>query len=182
MTKEKETNGGGILVPGLSQPAQRALKAAGYTRLEQLAGVSEADLLALHGVGPKAIAALRQALAAQGLALAEPVYDSPRDWVGSHIRDYVASDGAQGHEWRGYPTLLLTTRGRKSGKLRRTALIYGRDGENYLLVASYGGAAKHPYWYLNLVENPLVEIQVKEKKMKAWARTATPEEKQRLWP
>ena len=182
MVTNKSKNQEVYLAPGLAQPAQRALKAAGYTRLEQLAGVSEADLLALHGVGPKAIEALRQALAAQGLALAEPVYDSPRDWVGNHIRDYVASDGQQGHEWRGYPTLLLTTRGRTSGKLRRTALIYGRDGENYLLVASYGGGPKHPYWYLNLVENPLVEIQVKDKKMKAWARTATPEEKQRLWP
>lgn len=182
------------LTPGLSQPAQRALKAAGYTRLEQLAGVSEADLLKLHGVGPKAITLLRPALAAQGLAFAGenpgaepvpfsgPVYDSPRDWVGSHIKEYVESDGQQGHLWRGFPTLLLTTRGRKSGKLRRTALIYGRDGENYLLVASTGGGPKHPNWYLNLVENPLVEIQVKEKKLKAWARTADPEEKQVLWP
>jgi deazaflavin-dependent oxidoreductase (nitroreductase family) len=181
------------LTPGLAQPAQRALKAAGYMRLEQLREVSEADLLKLHGVGPKAVETLRQALEAQGLAFAGPgtnpaeqgaeqVYDSPRDWVGSHIHEYVESDGQQGHLWRGYPTLLLTTRGRKTGKLRRTALIYGCDGENYLLVASYGGGPKHPYWYLNLVENPLVEIQVKEKKLKAWARTASPEEKHRLWP
>lgn len=189
-SKDDET----YLTPGLARPAQRALKAAGYTRLEQLASVTEADLLKLHGMGPKAIETLRQALAAQGMAFAGddpftepasfagPVYDSPRDWVGSHIKDYVESDGKQGHLWRGYPTLLLTTRGRKSGKLRRTALIYGRDGENYLLVASYGGGPKHPYWYLNLVENPLVEIQVMDKKLKAWARTADEDEKQRLWP
>jgi deazaflavin-dependent oxidoreductase (nitroreductase family) len=188
--KSKETEV--YLTPGLSQPAQRALKAAGYTRLEQLAGVTEADLLKLHGVGAKAIETLRQALAAQGLSFAdapplptqegvEQIYDSPRDWVGSHIRDYVESDGQQGYLWRGMPTLLLTTRGRKSGKLRRTALIYGQDGENYLLVASAGGSPRHPNWYLNLVENPLVEIQVQDKKLKAWARTAEPEEKQRLW-
>jgi deazaflavin-dependent oxidoreductase (nitroreductase family) len=182
------------LTPGLSQPAQRALKAAGYTRLEELASVTEADLLKLHGVGPKTIRTLRPALAAKGLAFAGeaptgepapfagPVYDSPRDWVSSHIKDYVESDGKQGHLWRGYPALLLTTRGRKTGTLRRTALIYGRAGDNYLLVASYGGGPKHPNWYLNLVENPLVEIQVKDKKLKAWARTADPEEKQRLWP
>lgn len=176
------------LAPGLSQPAQRALKAAGYTRLEELASVTEAELLKLHGVGPKTIRTLRPALAAKGLAFAgseqvdETVHDSPRDWVGSHIKDYVASDGKQGHLWRGYPTLLLTTRGRRTGKLRRTALIYGRDGESYLLVASYGGGAKHPYWYLNLVENPLVEIQVMDKKLQALARTANPEEKKRLWP
>jgi deazaflavin-dependent oxidoreductase (nitroreductase family) len=170
------------ITPGLAQPAQRALKAAGYTRLEQFASVSEDDLLKLHGVGPKAIETLRQALADQGLAFAEPVYDSPRDFVTPHIREYVESNGQQGYLWRGCPTLLLTTRGRKSGKLRRTALIFGQDGENYLVVGSYGGRPIHPLWYLNLVENPMVEIQVKEKKMKAWARTATPEEKQRLWP
>ena len=115
------------LTPGLSQPAQRALKAAGYTRLEQMAGVTEADLLKLHGVGPTAIETLRHALAEKGLAFAEPasrpaeqgaphpteqgveqVYDSPRDWVSSHIRDYVESDGKKGHLWRGMPTLLLT--------------------------------------------------------------------------
>ena len=193
MAHKKDNISETYLAPGLSQPAQRALIAAGYTRLEQLAGVSEADLLKLHGVGPKTITTLRQTLAAQGLAFAEatphsveqgaePVYDSPRDWVGSHIKEYVETDGQQGHLWRGLPTLLLTTRGRKTGKLRRTALIYGQDGENYLLVASTGGGPKHPYWYLNLLENPLVEIQVKEKKLKAWARTADPEDKQRLWP
>ena len=194
MAQKKSNSSETYLTPGLSQPAQRALKAAGYTRLEQLASVTEADLLKLHGVGPKTIKTLRPALEAIGLAFArpdsadetvqfsEPVYDSPRDWVGSHIKEYVESDGQQGHLWRGFPTLLLTTRGRKTGKLRRTALIYGRDGENYLLVASTGGGPKHPYWYLNLVENPLVEIQVQEKKLRAWARTADPEEKQRLWP
>jgi hypothetical protein len=72
----------------------------------------------------------------------EQVFDSPTGWVRSHIREYVESDGKQGHLWRGYPTLLLTTRGRKSGKLRRTALIYGRDGKNYLLVASKGSSPR----------------------------------------
>jgi deazaflavin-dependent oxidoreductase (nitroreductase family) len=111
----------------------------------------------------------------------EKVYDSPTGWVREHIRDYVESDGEKGHEWQGVPTLLLTTRGRKSGKLRRTALIYGKDGENYLLVASKGGAPTHPLWYLNLVENPEVELQVGADKFTARARTATAEEKPRLW-
>ena len=111
----------------------------------------------------------------------EPVFDSPTGWVKSHIRDYVESDGKKGHLWRGVTTLLLTTRGRKSGKLRRTALIYGRDGANYLIVASKGGAPNHPEWYLNLVENPEVELQVGAEKIAAHARTATPEEKRRLW-
>jgi deazaflavin-dependent oxidoreductase (nitroreductase family) len=115
------------------------------------------------------------------MAPKEKVFDSPRDWVKSHIREYVESDGKQGHQWKGFPTLLLTTRGRKSGKLRRTALIYGRDGKNYLLVASHGGAPRHPLWYGNLVANPAVELQVRADKFAATARTATPKEKQRLW-
>ena len=112
----------------------------------------------------------------------EQVFDSPQGWVHSHIQEYVESDGKKGHLWRGLSTLLLTTRGRKSGKLRRTALIYGRDGANYMVVASNGGAPKHPLWYLNLVDNPEVELQVGADKFTARARTATPEEKQRLWP
>jgi F420H(2)-dependent quinone reductase len=76
-------------------------------------------------------------------------------WVREHLRRYVATDGADGHEWRpGIPTLLLTTRGRRSGRLRRTPLIYGRDGDRYLVVASYGGSPHHPDWYLNLRDDP----------------------------
>ena len=111
----------------------------------------------------------------------EDVLDSPTGWVRKHIQEYVATDGAQGHEWRGYPTLLLTTRGRKTGKLRRTALIYGRDGENIILVASQGGAPKHPQWYLNLAQDPDVELQIRAEKFSGQARTATPEERPRLW-
>ncbi len=111
----------------------------------------------------------------------EKVFDNPTGWVKSHIQAYVKSNGKKGHKWRGLPTLLLTVRGRKSGKLRRTALIYGQDGNNYLLVASNGGSPHHPLWYLNLVANPEVEIQVGENKFAAHARTATREEKSRLW-
>jgi deazaflavin-dependent oxidoreductase (nitroreductase family) len=111
----------------------------------------------------------------------EKVYDSPTGFVKDHIRKYVESDGKKGYLWRGVTTLLLTTRGRKSGKLRRTALIFGRDGKNYLVVASKGGAPNHPLWYLNLVANPEVEIQVGAEKFTAHARTAAQEEKPRLW-
>ena len=111
----------------------------------------------------------------------EQIIDNPTGWVGDHVRQYVESNGETGHHWRGMTTLLLTTRGRKSGKLRRTALIYGQDGNNYMIVASNGGADDHPAWYLNLSDNPEVDIQVGAEKMKAHARTATPEEKPRLW-
>jgi deazaflavin-dependent oxidoreductase (nitroreductase family) len=112
----------------------------------------------------------------------EQVLDSPEGWVADHIRRYVETDGAEGHEWRpGVYTLLLTTRGRRSGKLRRTALIYGRDGDSYLVVASQGGDPKHPAWYLNLLESPEVEVQVGPEVFTARARTAEPAEKSRMW-
>jgi deazaflavin-dependent oxidoreductase (nitroreductase family) len=112
----------------------------------------------------------------------EEVHDSPSGWVRSHIRQYMESNGEQGHEWRpGVYTLLLTTRGRKSGLLRRTALIYGRDGDRCLVVASKGGAPSHPAWYLNLVANPEVDLQVGAERFRARARTADADEKPALW-
>lgn len=91
---------------------------------------------------------------------ADEVIDSPTEWVADHIRRYVESRGEDGHIWRGVPTLLLTTTGRKSGLRRRTALIYGRDEDRYVIVASKGGHPSHPLWYENLVVEPMVEIQV----------------------
>lgn len=111
----------------------------------------------------------------------DQVHDSPTGWVNKHIHDYVESDGRNGHLWRGYPTLLLTTRGRKSGLQRRTALIYGQDGDNYVIVASRGGDPKHPGWYLNLSENPQVEVQVNADKFTALAHTVSGVDKARLW-
>ena len=111
----------------------------------------------------------------------EEVLDSSRDWVAEHTRRYVETGGEDGFLWRGAPTLVLTTRGRRSGKLRRNALIFGQEGERYLLVASYGGSPKHPLWYLNLTDNPEVTVQVKGDTFTARARTAGPEEKPGLW-
>jgi deazaflavin-dependent oxidoreductase (nitroreductase family) len=108
--------------------------------------------------------------------------DSPRDWVAEHAQRYLATDGADGHDWKGAPTLVLITIGRSSGTPRRTMLIYGQDGDNYLLVASQGGAPDHPQWYKNLVAQPEVQVQVMADRFTARARTATPEEKARLWP
>jgi deazaflavin-dependent oxidoreductase (nitroreductase family) len=109
------------------------------------------------------------------------VYDSPEGWVSDHIQRYVETDGQEGHVWNGVPTLLLTTKGRKSGKLRRTALIYGKTGSSYIVVASKGGDANHPAWYLNLTENPEVAVQVGPEDVVATARTADESEKQALW-
>lgn len=110
------------------------------------------------------------------------VQDSPVGWVNRHIQAYVRSDGAKGHEWRrGVPTLLLTTTGRRTGTRHRTALIYSRDGEDYVVVASTGGKAKNPAWYLNLSANPHVDVQVGAEKFSAVARTTTGKERARLW-
>src|SRR5205823_2352442 len=70
------------------------------------------------------------------MAAEEEVIDTAVDWQLKHIRSYVESNGEEGHIWRGVPTLLLTTRGRRSGKLRRTPLIYGEDGGRYIIVGS----------------------------------------------
>jgi deazaflavin-dependent oxidoreductase (nitroreductase family) len=98
-----------------------------------------------------------------------------------HVERYRATDGEEGHDWRGTSTLILTTTGRRSGEPRSTPLIYGRDGDDYVVVASKGGTDQPPAWYLNLQANPTVEVQVKADRFKARARTASPEEKPALW-
>lgn len=96
--------------------------------------------------------------------------DSRHPAVAEHTRSYAEIGGAQGHIWNGVPTLLLTTTGRTSGLLRRTALIYGRHDADYLIVASNLGADHHPDWYLNLLSTPLVTIQVRDELLIARAQ------------
>jgi deazaflavin-dependent oxidoreductase (nitroreductase family) len=110
------------------------------------------------------------------------VVDSPTEWVSSHIKTYVETEGAEGHEFRGgAPILLLTVLGRTSNVWRRTALIYGQAGDAYVVVASKGGAPKHPAWYGNLVAHPEVHVQVKDAKFPARARVAAGPERENLW-
>jgi len=98
-----------------------------------------------------------------------------------HVERYVATDGAEGHDWLGTSVLILTTRGRRSGEPRPTPLIYGKHGDDYMVVASRGGTDTPPAWYLNLEADPEVEVRVKDDVFKARARDATPEEKPELW-
>jgi proline iminopeptidase len=99
-----------------------------------------------------------------------------------HVRRYRETNGAVGHEWKeGSTILLLTTKGRKTGEPRTTPLIYAQDGDNYVIVASKGGAPEHPGWYENLSKDPSVELQVKDDVFAARARTAEGEERERLW-
>ncbi|MGA5035533.1 nitroreductase family deazaflavin-dependent oxidoreductase [Streptomyces capoamus] len=111
----------------------------------------------------------------------ETPIDNPTGWVAAHIRRYHRSGGKEGQKWYGLDTLLLTTRGRKSGLLRRTAVIYGRHGENIIVVGSNGGKPEHPLWYLNLVATPEAHVQIGEEHFAVRARTANAEEKPELW-
>jgi len=98
-----------------------------------------------------------------------------------HVRQYEATGGRTGHDWNGTSVLILRTRGRKSGATRKFPLIYGRDGKDFIIVASRGGSPEHPGWYKNLLAHPEVEIQVRDAVLPVTARTASPAEKKRLW-
>lgn len=107
------------------------------------------------------------------------IHDNPIPWVADHIRRFEETGG---RPRPGVADLLLTTRGRRSGLLRRTALAYVRDGDAYVLTASNAGADHHPAWYLNLLATPEVTLQVGTAAFPATARPATAAESARLWP
>jgi deazaflavin-dependent oxidoreductase (nitroreductase family) len=107
--------------------------------------------------------------------------DSQWDWVAEHTRTYLTSGGTEGHENNGVHTLVLATTGRRSGTPRRTCLIYGTSGEEYVVVASKAGADHHPAWFLNLEADPSAGVQAGTRRFTARARLATPTERPDLW-
>lgn len=119
----------------------------------------------------------------------KPAASQLPDWIKEHLRRYLATDGEDGYWWDAsigggkgmIPILLLTTRGRRTGRELTMPLIFGRSGGSYILVASKGGAPNHPAWYLNLVDNPEVGVQVKAEKFKARARTITGAARAAVW-
>ncbi|UGQ12704.1 nitroreductase family deazaflavin-dependent oxidoreductase [Yinghuangia sp. ASG 101] len=115
--------------------------------------------------------------------MSEPGYQKPDLALlgAEHVARYRETNGEVGYEWNGVSALLLTTTGRKSGEARTNALIFGRDGDNYLVVASKGGAPTPPAWYLNLQAEPKAEIQVKAEHIAVTAHTAEGAERDRLW-
>jgi proline iminopeptidase len=111
------------------------------------------------------------------------------NWAQQHLDLYLKTDGAEGHLVDFTPAggpvetpcLILKTVGRRSGKPSLLPLIYGEDGGAFVIVASKGGAPKHPAWFLNLEANPAVEFQVVDKKYKGVARIAKGAERARLF-
>lgn len=106
-----------------------------------------------------------------------------RTVTGAHAEVFRRTRGRIGGSLFGMPTLLLTTTGRKTGKRRTTMLTTPvQDGDTVVLVASYGGDSRHPVWFLNLRDNPDVEITLQGQVRRMRARVATAEEKEQLWP
>jgi F420H(2)-dependent quinone reductase len=109
---------------------------------------------------------------------------SPRRWVAEQVDLYEGSGGTKGLTLRdtGLPVIIVTNRGRKSGAVRKTPLMRVVDGDNYILVASQGGAPKHPEWYFNLKADPQVEIRDRTEVRAMRVREVTdPAERERLW-
>jgi F420H(2)-dependent quinone reductase len=100
---------------------------------------------------------------------------------GVHRRVYRLTGGRVGRRIGRLPVLLLTTIGRKSGRPRTQPLAYTQAGDGYAVIASKGGAAQHPLWYLNLRANPLAEVTVGRETRRVRARDAQGEERERLW-
>jgi deazaflavin-dependent oxidoreductase (nitroreductase family) len=98
-----------------------------------------------------------------------------------HVRRYQATDGEEGYMWNGVPILLFTATGRKSGKKITNPIIFTPVGDKYVIIASNGGNAKHPNWYLNIQADPNLEVQIKGEKFAATARTAQSPEREELW-
>ena len=99
-----------------------------------------------------------------------------------HVARYLETNGEDGYHWRnGTTVLVLFTTGRRSGEPRTNALIFRPWGDAYLVIASKGGADSPPAWFLNLSDDPEVEVQVKDRRIPVRARVATPDEKPEMW-
>jgi deazaflavin-dependent oxidoreductase (nitroreductase family) len=108
--------------------------------------------------------------------------DATKLFGAEHVRRYRETGGDVGHIWKeGATVLILTTTGRTSGEPRDTPLIYARDDDRFVIVASNGGDPDHPGWYRNLTKEPEVELQVLDDVFPAHARTAEGDERDRLW-
>lgn len=106
---------------------------------------------------------------------------SPTDWVRKQVEEYESSGGTKGTTMMGMPVILLTSRGAKSGRLRKTPLMRVEHEGRYAAAASLGGAPKHPVWYHNVKADPQVELQDGPVKQDMTAREVTGAEKAQWW-
>ncbi|MGW1072937.1 nitroreductase family deazaflavin-dependent oxidoreductase [Streptomyces sp. NPDC002537] len=106
---------------------------------------------------------------------------SPEQWVRDQVELYESSGGTEGTTMKGMPVVILTTRGAKSGKIRKSPLMRVEHEGTYAVVASLGGAPKHPVWYHNVVADPRVELQDGPVRQDMTAREITGEEKALWW-
>ncbi|MFF4229312.1 nitroreductase family deazaflavin-dependent oxidoreductase [Streptomyces sp. NPDC001820] len=106
---------------------------------------------------------------------------SPEKWVRDQVDAYERSGGTEGTMMRGLPVIVLTTRGAKSGKIRKSPLMRVEHDGTYAVVASLGGAPKHPVWYHNVVADPRVELQDGPDRRDMTAREVTGDEKAVWW-
>ncbi len=106
---------------------------------------------------------------------------SPSQWVREQVDEYESSGGTSGTTMRGMPVVIVTTKGAKSGKLRKTPLMRVEHDGCYAAVASLGGAPKNPVWYYNIVADPHVELQDGTIKQDMTAREVTGDEKAQWW-
>lgn len=98
-----------------------------------------------------------------------------------HVRVYRETNGETGYIWNGAPILLVTTTGRKSGEARTIPIIYRQVGDAQVIIASKGGSASHPAWFLNICDNPQVTVQIRGEVFPARARVAQSPEREVLW-
>src|SRR3954447_6660580 len=106
---------------------------------------------------------------------------SPWDWVREHADKITETGSTEGVEMKGKPLILLTTIGAKTGKLRKTPLMRVEHDGQYAVVASLGGAPKHPVWYYNLLADPRVELQDGAARQDMTARELSGDERQAWW-
>ncbi|NUU22638.1 MAG: nitroreductase family deazaflavin-dependent oxidoreductase [Streptomycetaceae bacterium] len=106
---------------------------------------------------------------------------SPEDWVRKQVEQYESSGGTKGTTLRGMPVVVLTSRGAKSGRLRKNPVMRVEHDGAYAAVASLGGAPKHPVWYHNIVADPRVELQDGPVRQDMVAREITGAEKAAWW-
>lgn len=115
------------------------------------------------------------------MALTGEYEPSPEQWVREQVEEYESSGGTSGTTMRGMPVIIITSRGAKSGKLRKTPLMKVEHDGRYAAVASMGGAPNNPTWYHNFVADPHVEVQDGPVKQEMVAREVTGEEKAKWW-